>query len=42
MVRLPMGFVDSLSEYAGVRRDVVMGATARSSVVSSLHEWSRA
>jgi general secretion pathway protein D len=40
MVRLPIGFVDSLSEVRGRSPSMwSWGATARSSVVSSLHGW---
>jgi len=40
MARLPIGFVDSLSEVRGRSPSMwLWGATARSSVVSSLHGW---
>ena len=40
MVRLPIGFLDSLSEVRGRSPSMwSWGATARSSVVSSLHGW---
>ena len=40
MARLPIGFVDSLSEVRGRSPSMwSWGATARSSVVSSLHGW---
>ena len=42
MARLPIGFVDSLSEVRGRSPSMwSWGATARSSVVSSLHGWGR-